>query len=67
MARKPPTPARGDSQYIPVTDDQVDSAWRAYSALQRAASAEPALIQNDYFTALQDTAYARFLAAFEAL
>lgn len=37
------------------------------TALQRAARNEPGLISNRYFSALQDTAYARFLMTFEAM
>ena len=46
---------------------EVDEAWKAYRALQMAAQSDPSLIENKYFTALQDTAYARFLLNFEAL
>lgn len=46
---------------------EVDDAYEAYRALCMAAQGNPALTQNKYFTALQDTAYARFLMTFEAL
>jgi len=45
----------------------VDEAYQAFAALRRAAQADPGLVENSYFTALQDTAYARFLLAFEAM
>ena len=50
-----------------IDEAEVDEAYEAFAALRRAASAEPRLIENKYFTALQDTAYARFLARFKAL
>lgn len=48
-----------------VKRDRADLAYEAYQALQLAVRERPNLIQNEYFTALQDTAYARFLATFE--
>jgi hypothetical protein len=57
-------------QAVPVyqIDAQtVEDAYQAFAVLRRAAQAEPALIENPYFVALQDTAYARFLLNFEAL
>lgn len=45
----------------------VNDAYAAYSALRRAAQYDPGLLENEYFTALQDTAYARFIRAFEVL
>lgn len=45
----------------------VEDSYQAFAALRRAAQAEPTLIENAYFLALQDTAYARFLLNFEAL
>lgn len=58
--------ARHDSAQ-PVTSQQVEDAWQAYAATQRVARDHPALCENEYFTAIQDTAYARFLMAFEAM
>lgn len=61
MAELPPVPLyRIDAQ-------EVEDAYQAFAALRRAAQAEPQLIENKYFRALQDTAYARFLLNFEAL
>jgi hypothetical protein len=50
-----------------INSQEVEEAWQAYRALQLAAASDPALLENRYFTALQDTAYARFLLLFEAL
>ena len=50
-----------------VDSQQVEDAYQAFAALRRAAQSEPGLTENKYFTALQDTAYARFLLLFEAL
>jgi len=46
---------------------KADMAFAAYQAMRGAAASEPALLDNPYFIALQDTAYARFLLAFGAL
>lgn len=67
MASKANTPERGDSQAVPVTSAQVEDAYQAYAATRRVTAAEPALLENEYFIALQDTAYARFLLLLEAL
>lgn len=50
-----------------IDSETVNEAYEAFAALRKAACENPALINNRYFTALQDTAYARFLAVFEAL
>ncbi|MCW1431380.1 hypothetical protein [Novosphingobium sp. JCM 18896] len=50
-----------------IEEDEVDASFQAFAALRRAAQAEPSLVENKYFKALQDTAYARFLLNFEAL
>ncbi len=50
-----------------IDEAQVEDAYQAFSALRRLACAEPGLTSNPFFTALQDTAYARFLSNFEAL
>lgn len=47
-------------------ETEAEEAWEAYKALQLAARDNPGLVQNKYFRALQDTAYARFLMNFEA-
>lgn len=63
------TPISG-AQPIPVFKidaEEVEDAYQAFAALRKAAQADPALITNKYFTALQDTAFARFLLHFEAL
>lgn len=46
--------------------NQAQLAYQAYTATQLAIRDNPALSDNEYFTAIQDTAYARFLAAFSA-
>lgn len=50
-----------------IDAQEVEDAYQAFAALRRAAQSEPALLSNEYFKALQDTAYARFLVNFEAL
>lgn len=50
-----------------IDADEVDESYRAFAALRHAAQADPSLIENKYFAALQDTAFARFLLNFEAL
>ena len=50
-----------------ISERAVNDAWSAYRATQIAARSDPALLDNEYFKAIQDTAYARFLGAFEAL
>lgn len=50
-----------------INSQEVEDAWQAYRALQLAACSDPALLDNKYFLALQDTAYARFLMNFEAM
>lgn len=50
-----------------INPDEVDEAYEAYSALRRAAQDEPSLIENKYWQALQETAYARFLMNFKAM
>jgi len=69
MAFEANTPGNRPGQ-VPVyqiNEHEVDEAYQAFAALRRAAQREPYLIGNKYFTALQDTAYARFLLNFEAL
>jgi len=46
---------------------EVEESYLAFAALRKAAQAEPGLVENRYFTALQDTAYARFLLNFKAM
>lgn len=46
---------------------KADMAFAAYQAMRHAAASNPALLDNPYFIALQDTAYSRFRLAFEAL
>lgn len=50
-----------------VTSEQVEDAYQAFAALRRQACAEPHLLENEFYKALQDTAYARFLMRLEAL
>lgn len=52
-------------QKAQVTTHQVDDAWEAYVAVQKLGDATPALRKNEYFRALRDTAFARFLLAYE--
>lgn len=40
-------------------------AWTAFAAMMKADRDHPELRNNDYWNALRDTAYARFLIAFE--
>lgn len=47
--------------------DEAEEAYHAFAALRRAVQDQPSLTLNKYFLALQDTAYARFLMAFEAI
>lgn len=57
-------------QPIPIyrfTPSEAEKAFEAFAALRRIAQSNPALVENEYFTALQDTAYARFHFMFEAL
>lgn len=51
----------------PVTIDQTARAYEAYAALQRLAASEPDLLENEYFKAVQDAAYARFMVVYNAL
>lgn len=46
---------------------EVDKAFMAWVALRRAEQFAPDLAENEYFSALQDTAYARFQRLFEAM
>lgn len=50
-----------------VNTREANEAWEAYRALQLAACDNTALLENKYFRALQDTAYARFLMNYEAV
>ena len=71
MARPSSNRTSRDSQPpVPVykiKNADVENAWQAFHALQIAGRDNPTLLTNPYFTALQDTGYARFLAVFEAL
>lgn len=46
---------------------EADEAFAAYAAVRDAVRRDPGLLDNKYFCALQDTAYARFLMNFEAV
>ena len=50
-----------------IDSQQVEDAYQAFAALRKASQANPALLENEYFKALQDTAYSRFFLTFEAL
>lgn len=68
MARRPDNRNATESQaprVIWVDGPSADLAYEAHRALQMTACSHPALLENPYFKALQDTAYARFLAAFK--
>lgn len=60
MALKPPTRGSLDSQ-------DASDAYAAYQGLCFLVSLRPDLIENEYFNALKDTAFARFLSTYEAL
>ena len=47
--------------------EATDQAYDAMVALHMAAAVQPELNNNPYFTALLDTAFARFLLNFENL
>lgn len=66
MARKPNTQNSNDSQALPSAM-QAEQAYQAYTALQKLAARQPELQANEYFSALMDTANARFRSLFEAL
>jgi len=63
---RPDTPRGGCPQPV-ITSQDVENAYQAFAALQRLARDEPDLAWNEYFTALQDTAFARFITTYEAL
>lgn len=48
------------------TSPAANDAWEAYNTIQMVAVLNPSLMRNEYFVALRDSAYARFLLAFEA-
>lgn len=50
-----------------IDPNEVDAAYEAYAALQRASADSPGLLDNKYWLALQDTAFARFYLNFKAL
>lgn len=50
-----------------IDAQEVEEAYQAYRAMCMAAQENPGLTDNKYFTALQDTAYARFLLNFEKM
>lgn len=49
-----------------INEQEVNEAYEAFAAMRRMACAEPHLLNNPFFKACQDSAYARFLARFEA-
>ena len=55
------------AKHEPVTEEQVEKAWAAYEELHLHARDKPALHRNEYYTALQETAYARFKRLFDRL
>ena len=50
-----------------VHETDANAAYEAHAALQMTARSNPRLLDNPYFAALQDTAFARFLATFKVL
>lgn len=50
-----------------INEAQVNDAYAAYCALCSLVSTQPDLAENEYFLALKDTAFARFLTTYEAL
>ena len=51
----------------PITSAEVEEAWQAFQALQMLTRERPEFLQNEYFMALHDTAFARFMLTFEAM
>lgn len=60
-------PGQPQSENMGAMEVEADRAWHAYRATQLAMCADPSLLENPYFTALQDTAFARFLLRIEAI
>lgn len=58
-----PEPPKGCNPLL----DEADLAFQAFAATRKAALEDPSLLSNPYFTAMQDSAYARFRARFEAI
>lgn len=52
---------------IHMNERAAHDSFEAMAAMLRAERHDPALRSNEYWTALKDTARARFLAAFEVL
>lgn len=51
----------------PTTIEQATDAYEAYAATQRIICEAPELLENEYFIALQQAAYARFMVVYNAL
>lgn len=66
MAIRPDTPS-GDSPQPGITSQDVEDAYQAFAALQKVMRDAPELARNEYFVAVQDAAFARFVLAYEAL
>lgn len=69
MSKQSPRRNPPANQPIPVIrfdHAEADKAFEAFAELRKLAQAKPHLLDNSYFTALQDTAYARFFLNFEA-
>lgn len=64
---KPINPATGKLQQETVTAEMAEQAFSAYRATQLAICHDPSLLENPYFIALQDAAYARFFILSDAL
>lgn len=50
-----------------IDAEQVSEAYAAYAGLCFLETMRPDLTKNEYFSALKDTAFARFLSTYEAL
>lgn len=64
----PNNPAESGTQQIPqISEEQVERAWEAYETICKVQHAIPRLLDNEYFEALREAAFARFMIAFEAM
>ena len=50
-----------------INEAEVVQAYKAFTAMQRIARDNPELRDNPYFSALKDSAFARFISRFEAM
>tara|TARA_R100001086_G_scaffold180400_7_gene100209 strand:- start:4044 stop:4226 length:183 start_codon:yes stop_codon:yes gene_type:complete len=47
--------------------DEAEAAFSAYVAICNAAKSEPTLMENEFFLAARESAFARFITRFNAL